>query len=126
MTTRWTACSRTSLGRSSVVPISATLPVAVPRRAVVAIDEPDDAQAVLGVLVDLVREHVRHAARSDDDDVLDVCRLPSPDRAAHGAEERHEDDGKQPEDNEPRRGSGYGKPETCVMTRKLHVPSVTT
>ena len=42
--------------------------------AIVAIDEPDDPQAVLGMLLDLVGEQMGDAARADDDDVLDVRR----------------------------------------------------
>ena len=51
---------------------TAVVSVAVATRAVVVVDEPDDAEPVLGVLRDLVGEQLCDAARPDDDDVLDV------------------------------------------------------
>ena len=64
------------------------------------VHEPDDTEAVLGVLRDLVGEQLCNAARPHDDDVLDVRALPSPNRTAHGTEERNEEHGKKPEHNE--------------------------
>ncbi len=77
MITRSTSSSSTRRGRSSVVPISACFPLPFPfryRREVVAIDEPDDVEPVLGMLLDLLGEQLRDLTRPDDDDVLHVRR----------------------------------------------------
>ena len=67
---------------------------------IVAIDKPDDAQAVLRMILDLVGEQVRDAARADDDDVLRIGTLATTDRAARGAQDRDECDRKEPEHDE--------------------------
>ena len=71
-------------------------------RAVAAVDEADDLEAVLGMLADLAVEELRHVARADDDHVLNVGRVTSADDAGGRSEERDEQNRGQPEDDEPR------------------------
>ena len=81
-------------------------PCSVGGRAVAAVDEADDLEAVLGMLADLAVEELRNIARADDDHVLDVGRVPPADYAGGRPEERDEHDSGQPEDDEPRQRSG--------------------
>ena len=82
------------------------LSVARHHRAIVTVDESHDAQAVLGMVRDLVGKQVRHLTRADDDHVLEVCGLSSSDRPARRSEQRHESNGEKPEHDQPTRGSG--------------------
>ncbi len=88
--------SRQIVGRSD----QGFVAVAGSSDTIVAIDEPDDPQAVLRMLLDLVGEQMGDAARADDDDVLDVGALPTTDGAARGAQERDERNGEEPEHDE--------------------------
>ena len=73
-----------------------------PARPRVRVDEADEVDAVLRVLEELPRRELADVAGADDDRVLQVERTAPRDRAREPAGRRHEDDGEQPEDDEPR------------------------
>ena len=83
-----------------------------PARPRVRVDEADEVDAVLRVLEELPRRELADVAGADDDRVLEVERTAPGDRAREPAGRRHEDDGEQPEEDEPRhvRARAAGEP----------------
>ena len=68
----------------------------------VRVDEADEIDAVLRVLKELARSELADVAGADDDRVLKIERTASRNRSCEPTRRRDENDGEQPEDDEPR------------------------
>ncbi len=73
-----------------------------PARTRMCVDEADEVDAVLRVLQELPCGELADVAGADDDRVLEVERTAPRGRAGDAARRRHEDDGEQPEEDQPR------------------------